>query len=73
MFGMVPNGFVLLRRIRLREAGSHFKIMQTDMSPFEKLGPDKYRGPSGKVFSRAQVKLYYSRGGTFKKNRKSKK
>ena len=33
--------------------------------PFEKLGADKYRGPSGKVFNRKQVAMYYSRGGSF--------
>ena len=33
--------------------------------PFTKLGPNKYRGPSGKVFNYNQVQLYYSRGGSF--------
>jgi hypothetical protein len=33
--------------------------------PFTKIGPDKYRGPSGKVFDYNQVKLYYSNGGKF--------
>ncbi len=40
--------------------------------PFKKLGNDRYQGPSGKVFNYAQVKLYYSRGGTFKGGRKRK-
>jgi hypothetical protein len=33
--------------------------------PFNKLGPNKYRGPSGKVFNYNQVRLYYSLGGKF--------
>jgi hypothetical protein len=33
--------------------------------PFSKLGPNKYRGPSGKVFNYNQVRLYYSLGGKF--------
>lgn len=33
--------------------------------PFKKVGPDKYRGPSGRTFNYAQVKRYYSLGGTF--------
>jgi len=33
--------------------------------PFIKIGPNKYRGPSGKVFDYNQVKLYYSHGGSF--------
>ncbi|GAI92818.1 unnamed protein product, partial [marine sediment metagenome] len=30
----------------------------------------KYRSPSGKIFTAAQVRLYYARGGTFKKKKK---
>src|SRR5262245_22170838 len=33
--------------------------------PFKKVGPDKYRSPSGNTFTRSQVALYYSRGGRF--------
>lgn len=33
--------------------------------PFEKVGDDDYVGPSGKHFNLAQVRLYYSQGGTF--------
>ncbi len=42
--------------------------------PFTKITSGKNRGkyhsPSGRVFTAAQVKLYYSRGGTFKKKRR---
>ena len=37
----------------------------SDLMPFKKLGPDKYQGPSGKVFNAAQVQLYYAHGGSF--------
>ena len=33
--------------------------------PFKKLKSGKYRGPSGKIFTAKQVKLYYSLGGKF--------
>ena len=33
--------------------------------PFRKIGPDHYISPSGHTFNAAQVKLYYSRGGSF--------
>jgi len=33
--------------------------------PFQKLGKNKYQGPSGKTFTLAQVKLYYYLGGHF--------
>jgi hypothetical protein len=35
--------------------------------PFKKVGPDDYVSPSGRHFNKAQVQLYYARGGTFKK------
>ena len=36
--------------------------------PFKKIGPNKYVSPSGKKFTDSQVKLYYSLGGTFRKD-----
>lgn len=36
--------------------------------PFKKLGPNKYQGPSGKIFDEKQVKLYYANGGKFPKH-----
>lgn len=33
--------------------------------PFEKVADDDYVGPSGRHFTLAQVRLYYSGGGTF--------
>lgn len=33
--------------------------------PFTKIAPNKYRGPSGKVFNYNQVRLYYTHGGSF--------
>ena len=36
-----------------------------DSGYFGKEGHGKYRGPSGKTFDLAQVKLFYSRGGKF--------
>jgi hypothetical protein len=41
--------------------------------PFKEIGPDQYRGPSGKVFNRKQVALYYANNGAFPANPKSKK
>jgi len=37
----------------------------TAIMPFKKLRKNKYRGPSGKTFTLAQVRRYYARGGTF--------
>ena len=39
--------------------------------PFEKVGPNKNVSPSGRVFTDAQVKLYYATDG-FKKSKLSK-
>ena len=33
--------------------------------PFKKLGNGRYKGPSGRTFNSAQVRLYYSNGGKF--------
>ena len=33
--------------------------------PFTKLGGGQYQGPSGKKFNLNQVRMYYSRGGSF--------
>ena len=33
--------------------------------PFQKVGTNKYKGPSGKIFTQKQTKLYYSLGGHF--------
>lgn len=41
--------------------------------PFTKVGPDRYKGPSGKTFDYAQVKLYYSQGGKFPSKGKARK
>jgi len=38
--------------------------------PFKKLGGGKYRGPTGKVFNKKQVKLYYALGGKFPDEKK---
>lgn len=35
--------------------------------PFKKTTGGKYRGPSGRKFSKKQVAMYYARGGTFAK------
>lgn len=37
--------------------------------PFKKVGRNKYRSPSGKIFTAKQVKLYHATNG-FKKSRK---
>ena len=31
--------------------------------PFHKVGPNKYKSPSGRSFTGPQVKLYYASGG----------
>jgi hypothetical protein len=33
--------------------------------PFTKVGPNKYKGPSGKTFNLNQVRLYYAGGDHF--------
>lgn len=37
--------------------------------PFKKVKGGKYKGPSGRKFTKKQVRLYYARGGTFNKRR----
>lgn len=34
--------------------------------PFKKVGPNKYKSPSGRTFTKKQVEAYYASGGTFK-------
>lgn len=41
--------------------------------PFTKVGPNKYRSPSGRKFTGKQVRLYYATKGFKKKPRKKKK
>lgn len=43
--------------------------------PFTRLGPNRYQGPTGKIFDLKQVQLYYANGGKFpgKKKRGRKK
>jgi len=31
--------------------------------PFKKIGPNKYKSPSGRKFTKKQVKLYYATDG----------
>lgn len=38
--------------------------------PFEKVG-NKYRGPSGRIFTKKQVALYYANNGFNKKKRRA--
>jgi len=40
--------------------------------PFTKVAPEKYKSPSGRIFSQKQVSLYYATGG-FKRKPKVKK
>ena len=39
--------------------------------PFKKVGKNKYKSPSGRKFTKKQIKLYYATNG-FKKRRKKK-
>ena len=41
--------------------------------PFTKIGPDKYKSPSGKIYTKKQVNLYYATNGFTKKPKKLKK
>ncbi len=33
--------------------------------PFVKIGPNRYRSPSGRVYNKKQVDLWYAGGGKF--------
>ena len=33
--------------------------------PFKRIAQNRYRSPSGRIFTAKQVRLYYSRGGRF--------
>jgi hypothetical protein len=37
--------------------------------PFKKVGPDKYKSPSGKSYNKKQVRLYYATDGFTKKKK----
>jgi len=41
--------------------------------PFIKIGKNKYRSPSGRIWTRRQVIAYYASKGTFNKAKKNKK
>lgn len=41
--------------------------------PFKKVGPNKYRSPSGKTYTAKQVKAYYATGGFSRPPRKRKR
>jgi len=41
--------------------------------PFTKIGPNKYRSPSGRIFTKKQVIAYYASGGFKRPIRKRKK
>ena len=38
--------------------------------PFKKIGPNKYRSPSGRIFTAKQVKAYYATHGFKRKPKK---
>lgn len=40
--------------------------------PFKKVGPNKYKSPSGRSFTKKQVEMYYATSG-FTKKMKGKK
>lgn len=41
--------------------------------PFEKIGKDKYRSPSGKIWTKKQMIAYRASGGKFDKAKKSRR
>lgn len=41
--------------------------------PFKKVGPNRYRSPSGRTFSAKQVRAYYATGKWSRKPRRKKK
>jgi hypothetical protein len=41
--------------------------------PFTKVGKDRYRSPSGRVYTLRQVRAYYATGGWQRKPRKRRK
>lgn len=41
--------------------------------PFKKIGPNKYRSPSGRKFTKKQVQMYYATNGFKKKTRRKRK
>ena len=49
------------------------KAMRSGAMPFKKVGKDKYKGPTGKVFNKKQVELYYANGGKFPSRKKGRK
>lgn len=40
--------------------------------PFKKVGRNRYKSPSGRTFTKKQVRFYYASGGTFKRSARRK-
>jgi hypothetical protein len=40
--------------------------------PFKKVGPNKYKSPSGRIYTKKQMKAYYATGGFSRKPRRKK-
>jgi len=38
---------------------------ELELMPFRRISANRFRSPSGRVFTRSQVKRYYARGGRF--------
>ena len=55
-----------------RKMGIAF-IKGEDIMPFKKLKGGKYKGPSGKVFNKKQVRYYYWTKGTWEKRTEKRK
>jgi hypothetical protein len=41
--------------------------------PFDRIGRNKYRSPSGRVYTKKQVRAYYATGGFSRKPRATRK
>ena len=52
-------------RANSRRRDSLLHIQRRILMPFKRISANRYRSPSGRVFTKSQVKRYYARGGKF--------
>jgi hypothetical protein len=61
------------RQLILTSELSPDAIQMVMTMPFKKVGPNKYKSPSGHTFTRKQVVAYYATGGFRKPVRKKRR
>jgi len=56
----VPDTNVLQLKTRQQQDTG---LVECGNMPFEKIGPNKFKSPSGRIYTKKQVQLYYATNG----------